>query len=198
MADSALHYRLQIRFMSKAIDKIRNIAIIAHVDHGKTTLVDKLLQQSGTLESRGEMQERVMDSNDLEKERGITILAKNTAINWNDYHINILDTPGHADFGGEVERVLSMADSVLLLVDAVDGPMPQTRFVTQKAFAHGLNPIVVVNKIDRPGARPDWVVDHIFDLFVNLGATDEQLDFPIVYVSALNGFASDDSEVREG
>ncbi|WP_113907590.1 translational GTPase TypA [Aliidiomarina celeris] len=184
--------------MSKDIQKLRNIAIIAHVDHGKTTLVDKLLQQSGTLESRGELQERVMDSNDLEKERGITILAKNTAINWQDYHINILDTPGHADFGGEVERVLSMADSVLLLVDAVDGPMPQTRFVTQKAFAHGLKPIVVVNKIDRPGARPDWVVDQIFDLFVNLGATDEQLDFPIVYASALNGFASDDSEVREG
>lgn len=196
MADSALHYRLQIRFMSKAIEKIRNIAIIAHVDHGKTTLVDKLLQQSGTLESRGEMQERVMDSNDLEKERGITILAKNTAINWNDYHINILDTPGHADFGGEVERVLSMADSVLLLVDAVDGPMPQTRFVTQKAFAHGLNPILVVNKVDRPGARVDWVVDQVFDLFDNLGATDKQLDFPIVYASALNGFASLDSEVH--
>ncbi|RUO32729.1 translational GTPase TypA [Aliidiomarina sanyensis] len=180
--------------MSKAIEKIRNIAIIAHVDHGKTTLVDKLLQQSGTLESRGEMQERIMDSNDLEKERGITILAKNTAINWGDYHINILDTPGHADFGGEVERVLSMADSVLLLVDAVDGPMPQTRFVTQKAFSHGLNPIVVVNKIDRPGARPDWVVDQVFDLFDNLGATDEQLDFPIIYASALNGFATLDPE----
>ncbi|WP_417657470.1 translational GTPase TypA [Pseudidiomarina aestuarii] len=170
--------------------KLRNIAIIAHVDHGKTTLVDKLLQQSGTLASRGGNEERVMDSNDLEKERGITILAKNTAINYRDFRINILDTPGHADFGGEVERVLSMADSVLLLVDAVDGPMPQTRFVTQKAFSHGLKPIVVVNKIDRPGARPDWVVDQVFDLFDNLGATDEQLDFPIVYASALNGFAT--------
>jgi GTP-binding protein len=178
----------------KDISKLRNIAIIAHVDHGKTTLVDKLLQQSGTLESRGELQERIMDSNDLEKERGITILAKNTAINWKDYHINILDTPGHADFGGEVERVLSMADSVLLLVDAVDGPMPQTRFVTQKAFAHGLKPIVVVNKVDRPGARPDWVVEQVFDLFDNLGATDEQLDFPIVYASALQGWASMDAE----
>ncbi|RUO32396.1 translational GTPase TypA [Aliidiomarina soli] len=174
----------------KEISKLRNIAIIAHVDHGKTTLVDKLLQQSGTLESRGELVERIMDSNDLEKERGITILAKNTAINWHDYHINILDTPGHADFGGEVERVLSMADSVLLLVDAVDGPMPQTRFVTQKAFSHGLKPIVVINKVDRPGARPDWVVDQVFDLFDNLGATDEQLDFPIVYASALQGWAS--------
>lgn len=178
----------------KEISKLRNIAIIAHVDHGKTTLVDKLLQQSGTLESRGELEERVMDSNDLEKERGITILAKNTAINWQDYHINILDTPGHADFGGEVERVLSMADSVLLLVDAVDGPMPQTRFVTQKAFAHGLKPIVVINKVDRPGSRPDWVVDQVFDLFDNLGATDEQLDFPIVYASALQGWASLDPE----
>jgi GTP-binding protein len=172
------------------LSKLRNIAIIAHVDHGKTTLVDKLLQQSGTLISRGDSDERIMDSNDLEKERGITILAKNTAINYQDYRINILDTPGHADFGGEVERVLSMADSVLLLVDAVDGPMPQTRFVTQKAFSHGLKPIVVVNKIDRPGARPDWVVDQVFDLFDNLGATDEQLDFPIVYASALNGFAT--------
>ncbi|MGM0481529.1 MAG: translational GTPase TypA [Pseudomonadota bacterium] len=172
------------------INKLRNIAIIAHVDHGKTTLVDKLLQQSGTLESRGELEERIMDSNDLEKERGITILAKNTAINWQDYRINILDTPGHADFGGEVERVLSMADSVLLLVDAVDGPMPQTRFVTQKAFEHGLNPIVVINKIDRPGARPDWVMNQVFDLFDNLGANDEQLDFPIVYASALNGWAT--------
>ncbi|EKE80916.1 translational GTPase TypA [Idiomarina xiamenensis] len=180
--------------MSKDISKLRNVAIIAHVDHGKTTLVDKLLQQSGTLESRGEIDERIMDSNDLEKERGITILAKNTAINWQDYHINILDTPGHADFGGEVERVLSMADSVLLLVDAVDGPMPQTRFVTQKAFAHGLNPILVVNKIDRPGARPDWVIDQVFDLFDNLGATDEQLDFPIVYASALQGWATLDAE----
>lgn len=170
--------------------KLRNIAIIAHVDHGKTTLVDKLLQQSGTLASRGEVEERIMDSNDLEKERGITILAKNTAVNYKDYRINILDTPGHADFGGEVERVLSMADSVLLVVDAVDGPMPQTRFVTQKAFAHGLKPIVVVNKVDRPGSRPDWVVDQVFDLFDNLGATDEQLDFPIVYASALNGYAT--------
>ncbi|BCL68124.1 BipA protein [Vibrio nigripulchritudo ATCC 27043] len=172
------------------IEKLRNIAIIAHVDHGKTTLVDKLLQQSGTLESRGEAEERVMDSNDIEKERGITILAKNTAINWNDYHINIVDTPGHADFGGEVERIMSMVDSVLLIVDAVDGPMPQTRFVTQKAFAHGLKPIVVINKIDRPGARPDWVMDQVFDLFDNLGATDEQLDFQVVYASALNGWAS--------
>ncbi|WP_417659168.1 translational GTPase TypA [Pseudidiomarina sp.] len=172
------------------LSKLRNIAIIAHVDHGKTTLVDTLLQQSGTLESRGGAEERVMDSNDLEKERGITILAKNTAVNYNDYRINILDTPGHADFGGEVERVMSMADSVLLVVDAVDGPMPQTRFVTQKAFSHGLKPIVVVNKIDRPGARPDWVVDQVFDLFDNLGATDEQLDFPVVYASALNGWAT--------
>lgn len=172
------------------LSKLRNIAIIAHVDHGKTTLVDKLLQQSGTLVGRGDSEERIMDSNDLEKERGITILAKNTAINYNNYRINILDTPGHADFGGEVERVLSMADSVLLLVDAVDGPMPQTRFVTQKAFSHGLKPIVVVNKIDRPGARPDWVVDQVFDLFDNLGATNEQLDFPIVYASALNGYAT--------
>ncbi|SUC11153.1 GTP-binding protein TypA/BipA [Pasteurella canis] len=172
------------------INKLRNIAIIAHVDHGKTTLVDKLLQQSGTLEaSRNDGDERVMDSNDIEKERGITILAKNTAINWNDYRINIVDTPGHADFGGEVERVMSMVDCVLLIVDAFDGPMPQTRFVTQKAFAHGLKPIVVINKVDRPGARPDWVVDQVFDLFVNLGATDEQLDFPIIYASALNGVA---------
>ncbi|BAX51576.1 GTP-binding protein TypA/BipA [Photobacterium damselae subsp. piscicida] len=172
------------------IDKLRNIAIIAHVDHGKTTLVDKLLQQSGTLESRGEAEERVMDSNDIEKERGITILAKNTAINWNDYRINIVDTPGHADFGGEVERIMSMVDSVLLIVDAVDGPMPQTRFVTQKAFAHGLKPILVINKIDRPGARPEWVMDQVFDLFDNLGATDEQLDFQVVYASALNGWAT--------
>ncbi len=171
------------------IEKIRNIAIIAHVDHGKTTLVDKLLHQSGTLESRGESVERVMDSNDQERERGITILAKNTAINWNGYHINIVDTPGHADFGGEVERVLSMVDSVLLLVDAVDGPMPQTRFVTQKAFAQGLNPIVVINKVDRDGARPDWVVNEVFDLFDKLGATDEQLDFPIIYASALTGIS---------
>ncbi|MBB1383228.1 GTP-binding protein, partial [Shewanella sp. SR41-2] len=177
------------------LENLRNIAIIAHVDHGKTTLVDKMLAQSGTLASRGEATERVMDSNDLEKERGITILAKNTAIQWNDYRINIVDTPGHADFGGEVERVLSMVDSVLLLVDAVDGPMPQTRFVTKKAFAQGLKPIVVINKIDRPSARPDWVIDQVFDLFVNLGATDEQLDFPIVYASALNGFATLDPDV---
>ncbi|QXO17527.1 MULTISPECIES: translational GTPase TypA [Vibrio] len=176
--------------MATQIEKLRNIAIIAHVDHGKTTLVDKLLQQSGTLESRGDVEERVMDSNDIEKERGITILAKNTAINWNDFRINIVDTPGHADFGGEVERIMSMVDSVLLIVDAVDGPMPQTRFVTQKAFAHGLKPIVVINKIDRPGARPDWVMDQVFDLFDNLGATDEQLDFQVVYASALNGWAS--------
>lgn len=172
------------------IEKLRNIAIIAHVDHGKTTLVDKLLEQSGTLESRGDSDERVMDSNDLEKERGITILAKNTAINYKDFRINILDTPGHADFGGEVERVLSMADSVLLLVDAQEGPMPQTRFVTQKAFSHGLKPIVVINKIDKPAARPDWVMDQVFDLFDNLGATDEQLDFDVVYASAINGWAS--------
>ncbi|NDW22610.1 translational GTPase TypA [Alteromonas hispanica] len=176
------------------ISKLRNIAIIAHVDHGKTTLVDKLLQQSGTLESRGVQEERVMDSNDIEKERGITILAKNTAINWQDYRINIVDTPGHADFGGEVERVMSMADSVLLLVDAQEGPMPQTRFVTQKAFAQGLKPIVVINKIDKPGARPDWVMDQVFDLFDNLGATDEQLDFQVVYASALNGWASNDAD----
>ncbi|PJD90103.1 MAG: translational GTPase TypA [Legionella sp.] len=171
------------------IEKIRNIAIIAHVDHGKTTLVDKLLQQTGTLNERAPTVERMMDSNALEKERGITILAKNTCVYWNGYQINIVDTPGHADFGGEVERILSMVDSVLLLVDAVDGPMPQTRFVTQKAFARGLNPIVVINKIDRPGARPDWVMDQVFDLFDNLGATDEQLDFPVVYASALNGYA---------
>ena len=176
------------------INKLRNIAIIAHVDHGKTTLVDKLLQQSGTLATRGEAQERVMDSNDIEKERGITILAKNTAINWNDYRINIVDTPGHADFGGEVERVMSMADSVLLLVDAQEGPMPQTRFVTQKAFAQGLKPIVVINKIDKPGARPDWVMDQVFDLFDNLGASDDQLDFQVVYASALNGWASLDAD----
>ena len=178
--------------------KLRNIAIIAHVDHGKTTLVDQLLQQSGTLDSRKAPTERVMDSSDLEKERGITILSKNTAIDWGDYHINIVDTPGHADFGGEVERVLSMVDSVLLLVDAVDGPMPQTRFVTQKAFAMGFKPIVVINKIDRDGARPDWVLDQTFDLFDNLGATDEQLDFPVVYASAINGYASLGSTVREG
>ncbi|WP_344704887.1 translational GTPase TypA [Halomonas cibimaris] len=181
------------------IENLRNIAIIAHVDHGKTTLVDKLLSQSGTLDRKAESQERVMDSNDQEKERGITILAKNTAIQWQNeagtgYHINIVDTPGHADFGGEVERVMSMVDSVLLLVDAVDGPMPQTRFVTQKAFDQGLKPIVVVNKIDRPGARPDWVIDQIFDLFDNLGATEDQLDFPIIYCSALNGIAGPDPD----
>ena len=176
------------------IERLRNIAIIAHVDHGKTTLVDKLLQQSGTLGRKDQGAERIMDSNDQEKERGITILAKNTAINWRDFHINIVDTPGHADFGGEVERVMSMVDSVLLLVDAVDGPMPQTRFVTQKAFEQGLRPIVVINKIDRPGARPDWVMDEVFDLFDRLGATEEQLDFPVIYASALNGIAGDDPE----
>mgnify|MGYP006267023979 FL=1 len=180
------------------IEKLRNIAIIAHVDHGKTTLVDQLLQQSGTFDAHEKVDERVMDSNALEKERGITILAKNTAIDWNGYHINIVDTPGHADFGGEVERVLSMVDSVLLLVDAVDGPMPQTRFVTQKAFALGLHPIVVINKIDRPGARPDWVIDQTFDLFDRLGATDEQLDFPIVYASALKGYAGLDHNISDG
>ncbi len=180
------------------IQNLRNIAIIAHVDHGKTTLVDQLLQQSGTLDSRSAPTERVMDSNTLEKERGITILAKNTAITWNGYRINIVDTPGHADFGGEVERVLSMVDCVLLLVDAVEGPMPQTRFVTQKAFDLGLKPIVVINKIDRPGARPDWVLDQTFDLFDRLGATDEQLDFPVVYCSGLNGYASFDADAREG
>ncbi len=171
------------------IEKLRNIAIIAHVDHGKTTLVDKLLQQSGTLDRKDQGAERIMDSNDQERERGITILAKNTSIKWNDYRINIVDTPGHADFGGEVERVLSMVDCVCLLVDAVDGPMPQTRFVTAKAFEQGLNPIVVINKVDRPSARPDWVVDQVFDLFDRLGATEEQLDFPIIYASALNGVA---------
>jgi GTP-binding protein len=176
-------------------EKLRNIAIIAHVDHGKTTLVDKLLRQTGTLGPRDNNDERVMDSNDLEKERGITILSKNTAIKWKDYRINIVDTPGHADFGGEVERILSMVDSVLLLVDAVDGPMPQTRFVTQKAFEQGLHPIVVINKVDRPGARPDWVVDQVFDLFDKLGATEAQLDFPIVYASALLGYATLDLNV---
>ncbi|WP_461480578.1 translational GTPase TypA [Porticoccus sp.] len=176
------------------IEKLRNIAIIAHVDHGKTTLVDKLLQQSGTLDRKAMGAERIMDSNDQERERGITILAKNTAIEWNGYRINIVDTPGHADFGGEVERVLSMVDCVLLLVDAVDGPMPQTRFVTQKAFEQGLNPILVVNKVDRPGARPHWVVDQVFDLFDRLGATDEQLDFPIIYASALNGVAGNEPD----
>jgi len=177
-----------------SIENLRNIAIIAHVDHGKTTLVDKLLSQSGTLDRKDVGAERLMDSNDQEKERGITILAKNTAIRWNQYRINIVDTPGHADFGGEVERVLSMVDSVLLLVDAVDGPMPQTRFVTSKAFERGLRPIVVVNKVDRPGARPDWVVDQVFDLFDNLGATEEQLDFPIIYASAINGIAGHDAD----
>ena len=171
------------------VKNLRNIAIIAHVDHGKTTLVDRLLQQSGTLDRKSMTTERVMDSNDQERERGITILAKNTSIQWNGYRINIVDTPGHADFGGEVERVLSMVDSVLLLVDAVDGPMPQTRFVTQKAFDQGLNPILVINKVDRPGARPDWVLDQVFDLFDRLGGTDEQLDFPVIYASALNGVA---------
>ena len=176
------------------IENLRNIAIIAHVDHGKTTLVDCLLQQSGTLDRRSEGAERIMDSNDQERERGITILAKNTAIEWNGMRINIVDTPGHADFGGEVERVLSMVDSVLLLVDAVDGPMPQTRFVTSKAFERGLNPIVVVNKVDRPGARPDWVVDQVFDLFDRLGATEEQLDFPVVYTSAIEGISGTDHQ----
>jgi len=185
--------------MSDSIEFLRNVAIVAHVDHGKTTLVDKLLRQSGTLDERGDREERVMDSGDIEKERGITILAKNTAIGWTDpdkqeWRINIVDTPGHADFGGEVERVLSMVDSVVLLVDAVEGPMPQTTFVTKKALAQGLRPIVVVNKIDRVGARPDWVVDQTFDLFDRLGATDEQLDFPVVYASALNGWASDTAE----
>ncbi len=173
---------------------IRNIAIIAHVDHGKTTLVDKLLQQSGTLDRKDIGAERIMDSNDQEKERGITILAKNTAIKWKDHKINIVDTPGHADFGGEVERVLSMVDSVLLLVDAVDGPMPQTRFVTEKAFEQGLNPILVINKIDRPGARPDWVLDQVFDLFDRLGGNDQQMDFPVIYASALNGVAGNELE----
>jgi GTP-binding protein len=183
---------------------LRNIAIIAHVDHGKTTLVDQLLRQSGSLDARAEISDRMMDSNDLEKERGITILSKNTAINWHyeqgneDYRINIVDTPGHADFGGEVERILSMVDSVLLLVDAVEGPMPQTRFVTQKAFAMGFTPIVVINKIDRDGARPDWVIDRVFDLFDQLDATDEQLDFPVIYASALNGYASSNDQDRSG
>lgn len=183
---------------SVPVERIRNVAIIAHVDHGKTTLVDKLLRQSGTLSDRGAEVERVLDSNQLEQERGITILAKNTAIHWNDYWINIVDTPGHADFGGEVERVLSMVDAVLLLVDAVEGPMPQTRFVTRKAFDHGLKPIVVINKIDRDAARPDWVLDQTFNLFDNLGATDEQLDFPVIYASAIQGFSSTSVDVREG
>ena len=180
------------------INNIRNIAIIAHVDHGKTTLVDQLLKYSGSFDPRTKSQDRAMDSNDLERERGITILAKNTAIDWNDFRINIVDTPGHADFGGEVERILSMVDSVLLLVDAVEGPMPQTRFVTQKAFARGIKPIVVINKIDRDGARPDWVLDQTFDLFDRLGATDEQLDFAVVYASALSGYSSHDSKDRDG
>ena len=190
--------------MSTRRNQLRNIAIIAHVDHGKTTLVDQLLRQSGTLDSRAEISERMMDSNELEKERGITILSKNTAINWHypargqNFRINIVDTPGHADFGGEVERILSMVDSVLLLVDAVDGPMPQTRFVTQKAFAMGFTPIVVINKIDRQGARPDWVIDQVFDLFDRLGATEAQLDFPVIFASALNGYASTDDQAREG
>lgn len=177
------------------LDKLRNIAIIAHVDHGKTTLVDKLLDQSGTLDQRAGHDERVMDSNDIEKERGITILAKNTAINWGEYRVNIVDTPGHADFGGEVERVMSMVDSVLLIVDAQEGPMPQTRFVTKKAFAQGLKPILVINKIDKPGSRPSWVMDQVFDLFDNLGATDDQLDFKVVYASAINGWASLEEDV---
>ena len=181
-----------------SIENLRNIAIVAHVDHGKTTLVDCLLKQSGTFSERTVLAERVMDSNDQEKERGITILAKNTAITWRDNRINIVDTPGHADFGGEVERVLSMVDSVLLLVDAMDGPMPQTRFVTQKAFQMGFKPIVVINKVDRPGARPGWVLDQTFDLFDRLGATNEQLDFPVVYASALHGYASLDPDAREG
>ena len=180
------------------VNKIRNIAIVAHVDHGKTTLVDQLFRQSDTLAERAEVYERMMDSMDLERERGITIMAKNTAIRWKDYQINIVDTPGHADFGGEVERVLSMVDSVLLLVDAMDGPMPQTRFVTQKAFDMGLNPIVVINKIDRPGARADWVLNETFDLFDRLGATDEQLDFPVIYASGLNGYAGDNPDIRSG
>jgi len=183
---------------SRDIKNLRNIAIIAHVDHGKTTLVDQLLRQSGTFSEHEELQERVMDSNDLEKERGITILSKNTAVKWNNYHINIVDTPGHADFGGEVERVLSMVDSVLLLVDSAEGPMPQTRFVTQKALALGLKPIVVINKIDKPSARPSWVLDQTFDLFANLDATDEQLDFDVIYASGLNGFAGLDDTVRDG
>ncbi len=183
--------------MSK-IEKLRNIAIIAHVDHGKTTLVDQLLKQSGTLGEREALPDRAMDSNDLERERGITILSKNTAVNWKGYRINIVDTPGHADFGGEVERALSMVDSVLLLVDAVEGPMPQTRFVTQKAFAQGLTPLVIINKIDRNGARPDWVINQTFDLFDQLGATEEQLDFPIIYASALNGYSSEDPKNRSG
>ncbi len=203
VATPAVRVRYNARLISAqqtrtVIEKLRNIAIIAHVDHGKTTLLAKLLQQSGTFSDRAAPPERVMDSNALEKERGITILAKNTALHWRDYRINIVDTPGHADFGGEVERVLSMVDSVLLLVDAVDGPMPQTRFVTQKAFAMGFKPIVVINKVDRPGARPHWVLDRTFDLFDRLGATDEQLDFPVIYASALQGYAGLDENVRGG
>ena len=189
---------LKLRQLNMSTDNIRNIAIIAHVDHGKTTLVDELLKQSGTLGDRADDPNRLMDSNDLEKERGITILSKNTSIEWEGYKINIVDTPGHADFGGEVERVLSMVDSVLLLVDAVDGPMPQTRFVTQKAFEMGFTPVVVVNKVDRDGARIQWVIDQTFDLFDSLGATDEQLDFPIIYASAINGYASEEDDVRDG
>jgi len=181
-----------------SVDKLRNIAIIAHVDHGKTTLVDQLLRQSGTLDARLQLPERAMDSGDLERERGITILSKNTAIEWREWRINIVDTPGHADFGGEVERVLSMVDSVLLLVDAVEGPMPQTRFVTQKAFAQGFTPVVVINKIDRDGARPGWVLDQTFDLFDKLGATDQQLDFPVIYASALGGYSGTEPDVRSG
>ena len=186
-----------------SIQNLRNIAIVAHVDHGKTTLVDQMLKQSGTFSDRAVVAERVMDSGDIEKERGITILSKNTAIRWaapdgQEYRINIVDTPGHADFGGEVERVLSMVDSVLILVDAMDGPMPQTRFVTQKAFAMGFKPIVVINKVDRPGARPDWVLNQTFDLFDRLGATDEQLDFTVVYASGLNGYAGLTDDVRSG
>jgi len=177
---------------------LRNIAIIAHVDHGKTTLVDQLLRQSGTFRTNEKLSERIMDSNDLEKERGITILAKNCAVEYDGTHINIVDTPGHADFGGEVERVLSMVDGVLLLVDAVEGPMPQTRFVTKKALALGLKPIVVVNKVDRPGARCDYVINATFELFDKLGATEEQLDFPVIYASGLNGYAGNDESVREG
>jgi GTP-binding protein len=180
------------------IDRLRNIAIIAHVDHGKTTLVDQLLKQSGTVDARVDLPVRAMDSNELERERGITILAKNTAIEWRDWRINIVDTPGHADFGGEVERVLSMVDCVLLLVDAVEGPMPQTRFVTQKAFARGFTPLVVINKIDRDGARPDWVLNQTFELFDRLGATEHQLDFPVIYASALSGYSGNDPDVRGG
>src|SRR5580765_4254983 len=184
----------RIKIMPRAL---RNVAIIAHVDHGKTTLVDKLLRQSGTFAAHEQLQERVMDSNDLERERGITILAKNCAVRYKGTHINIVDTPGHADFGGEVERVLSMVDGVLLLVDAVEGPMPQTRFVTRKALAQGLKPIVVVNKVDRPGARAEWVVNQTFELFDKLGASDDQLDFPVVYASALNGWATLDVNVAK-